>query len=167
MSHVPVPRYCERPFPPYSYVPGSGNPHPVSDPRGHMYGMVELAAIPLDPANWHSSETYLYAIDLFNHGYFWEAHEAWEALWRAAGRSGIEAVFLKGLIKLAAAGVKQQENNPAGVGRHTRRAIELLGSLSQPTYCGVKLDSLLQDVQCLADDPRAKIAPILLAPLPA
>ncbi len=167
MSDVPLPRYCERPFPTYSYVPGSGNPHPVSDPRGHMYGMVEIAAIPLDPVNWHTSETYMYAIDLFNHGYFWEAHEAWEALWHAAGRSGTEAVFLKGLIKLAAAGVKQKEKNLVGVSRHTRRAIELLGSLSLAAYCGVKLDLLLQDIQCLADDPKAKIAPILLAPLPA
>ncbi|TGQ49534.1 DUF309 domain-containing protein, partial [Mesorhizobium sp. M1C.F.Ca.ET.210.01.1.1] len=25
-----------------------------------------------------------WGIDLFNHGYYWEAHEAWEPLWHAA-----------------------------------------------------------------------------------
>ncbi|MER9222262.1 DUF309 domain-containing protein [Mesorhizobium sp. M0644] len=26
-------------------------------------------------------------IDLINHGYYWEAHEAWEPLWHAAKQS--------------------------------------------------------------------------------
>ena len=163
---IPVssnPRYCQRPFPPYSYVPGSGTPHPVSDPRGHMYGTEVPSAAPLDIESWHNNSTYLHAVDLFNHGFYWEAHEAWEALWHAAGRTGTEAVFLKGLIKLAAAGVKQREGNPTGVGRHARRAIELLGSISLPTYYGIDLDSMLLVAEQLTDDPGAKIAPILLA----
>ncbi|QEG35521.1 DUF309 domain-containing protein [Bythopirellula goksoeyrii] len=166
MPDSPVPRFSNRPFPPYSYVPGSGTPHPVSDPSGHMHGETESAESPLDPINWEASETFLYAVDLFNHGYFWEAHEAWEALWHAAGRKGTDADFLKGLIKLAAAGVKQCEGNPTGVGRHARRAIELLSSLSRSSYCGVNLDLILQDAQRTADDPGAKFAPIVLAVLP-
>jgi len=67
----------------------------------------------------------LYGVDLFNHGYYWEAHESWEVLWLACGRSGRTAGFLKGLIKLAAAGVKARENNPRGMQRHGRRAAEL------------------------------------------
>ena len=39
-------------------------------------------------------------IEHFNARRFWEAHEAWEALWHAAGRHGPTADFLKGLIKL-------------------------------------------------------------------
>ena len=47
----------------------------------------------------------------YNAGYYWEAHEAWEAAWVIAGRQGPTADFYKGLIKLAAAGVKLYEGN--------------------------------------------------------
>ena len=43
----------------------------------------------------------LRGVALFNDGRFWDAHEAWEALWLAA--SGEEKQFLQGLIQLAAA----------------------------------------------------------------
>ena len=62
-------------------------------------------------------------------GFYWEAHEAWEAFWNAFGRTTPEARFVQGLIHLAAAGVKVREGKPTGVGRHTRRARELLGEL--------------------------------------
>src|SRR5688572_20912239 len=113
-----VPRYCpERPLPPYSYVTGL-TPHPTSDPRGHSFGQHEPPPAPLDEATYRNNPIYRYAIDLFNHGYYWEAHEEWEALWHAAGRAGTTAEFLKGLIKLAAAGVKAREGRPAGVRQH-------------------------------------------------
>lgn len=69
-----------------------------------------------------------FAADLFNHGYYWEAHEVWEDEWNRAGRRGPHALLFQGLIKLAAAGVKAREGNPAGVRRHLARAIELLQS---------------------------------------
>ena len=72
---------------------------------------------------------YLWGIDLFNAGYYWESHEAWEAVWHACNRTGPMADLLKALIKLAAAGVKARENRPEGIRRHTRRAIELLKSV--------------------------------------
>jgi predicted metal-dependent hydrolase len=138
-----VPRYSTRDFPSYTYVPGRGIPHPVSNPRGHMHGHVEPAPIALDPQHWRENETYLYAVDLFNHGYYWEAHEVWESLWHAAGHHGQIADFLKGLIKLAAAGVKQLEQNTAGVNRHLSRAAELLSSVGEPSYCGIDLRALI------------------------
>jgi uncharacterized protein len=120
-----VPRYCPaRALPPYSYVPGLA-PHPSSDVRGHSFGHVEATAKPLDESSYSGNAAYLYAIDLFNHGFYWEAHEAWEALWHAAGRAGATADFLKGLIKLAAAGVKAREGRAAGVRQHAERAGEL------------------------------------------
>ena len=140
------PRYSDRQFPPYTYVPGQ-SPHPVSDPTGHMHGHEPPAPTPLDPAHWQQSETYLYGIDLFNHGYYWEAHEAWESLWHAAGRQGDVADFLKGLIKLAAAGVKSLEGNPTGVLRHARRGIELLTSDASTAriYHGINVSQVIQE----------------------
>jgi hypothetical protein len=157
-----IPRYSARAFPPYTYVSGSGTPHPVSDPQGHMHGHSEPKVTPLGPENWRENETYLYAVDLFNHGYYWEAHEAWESLWHAAGHHGQMADFLNGLIKLAAAGVKQLEKKPVGVERHLTRAVELLSSVGQPSYCGVDLAELINSASQHQLPPK-----ILLAePLP-
>lgn len=168
MSEAALPRYSLRPFPPYSYVPGSGTPHPVSDPRGHRHGITEPTPEPLDPKLWRECETYRYAVDLFNHGYYWEAHEAWESLWHAAGHRGRSADFLKGLIKLAAAGVKFREGNSVGVQRHLARAEELLGSLLETSFCGIELSELNEQLSKVNTDLEEGFPLVLvLAPPPA
>ena len=116
-------------FPAYAFVPGRF-PHPISDPRGHSYGQARLAVQPMDPRHWQRSHAYLRAIDLFNHGYYWEAHEYWEALWHACGRQGVQADFLKALIRLAAAGVKVRERRPAGVKSHAAATEALLSRVA-------------------------------------
>lgn len=144
------PRYCERLLPPYSYVPGHA-PHPVSDPQGHMHGESHEAVEPIDTNGWRESDEYLFGIDLFNYGFYWEAHEAWESLWHAASRTGPTADFLKGLIKLAAAAVKAREGNPRGVQRHAARAEELISGL--PThYCGLSIEGLISEAHKLANE---------------
>ncbi len=132
-------------LPPYSYVPGHGLPHPVNDPAGHLYGVqheppitpAELNLLPTEPASRRralaalltANSRWLYSLDLFNAGFYWEAHEVWESFWNALGRTTPEALFIQGLIHLAAAAVKVREGKPAGVSRHTQRARELLGDL--------------------------------------
>jgi hypothetical protein len=120
----------ESPLPPYTYTPRR-TPHPLSDPAGHSYGRHEPSAVALDPNGWDQNEPYARGLRLFNHGYYWEAHEAWEAVWHAAGRSGPISEFLKGLIKWAAAGVKAREGRSEGVRRHLDRAMELFHSASK------------------------------------
>lgn len=157
------PRYASnRPLPPYAYVPGKF-PHPTSDPAGHMFGQEEDAAQPITRADWPASGPYLFAIDLFNHGYYWEAHESWELLWQAAGRRGLAADFLKALIKLAAAGVKAREGRPEGIRRHALRADELLlathAELPAGTthFLGLSLHELRELAQQLAASPNAVV----------
>jgi predicted metal-dependent hydrolase/ribosome biogenesis protein Tsr3 len=134
-------------LPPYSFVPGR-TPHPIRDPAGHLFGQVLELPPPLDPARWRESKAYLYGIDLFNRGYYWEAHETWEGLWRAAERKGTVADFLKALIKLAAAGVKIRQGQPRGVASHARGAAELFHAIAEqlgdvPDFCGLRLRDLL------------------------
>jgi hypothetical protein len=112
-------------FPPYSYVPDGGFPHPVRDPAGHSHAVAHEPSPCPDPDEWQMCRPFLYGVDLFNHGYYWEAHEVWEGLWHGCGRHGPTADFLKGLIKLAAAGVKVRQGMPAGVRTHARRAAAL------------------------------------------
>ncbi|MCA8997366.1 MAG: DUF309 domain-containing protein, partial [Planctomycetaceae bacterium] len=64
----------------------------------------------------------------------WEAHEAWEHVWIALGRFGDAADHIKGLIKLAAAGVKCLEGNTRGATRHANRALELLSGPLRLTF---------------------------------
>jgi hypothetical protein len=143
-------------FPPYSYVTGRF-PHPTRDPAGHSYGHPPPNPAVIDPARWLESQDYLWGCDLFNHGYYWEAHEAWEGLWQACGRRGIEADFLKGLIKLAAAGVKCREGRADGVRRHAARAAELFGQVRSRVgdahHLGLDVDGLIETARRIRRDP--------------
>jgi predicted metal-dependent hydrolase len=99
----------------------------------------------------------LFAVDLFNHGYFWEAHEAWEGLWKGAVETSLRE-FLKGLIKLAAAEVKRLEGNAVGVARHRARASELFrlarGKVRRPSgrFAGASWSELAALAERSADD---------------
>jgi hypothetical protein len=144
----PLPRYTpERPFPAYSFVPGLF-PHPYSDPQGHSYQRPSDQTARPDPTCWADCREYLFALDLFNHGYYWEAHEAWEGLWNAAGRHGLLADFIKGLIQLAVAGVKVRQRQPKGVRNHANRAADLFRRVAhaaplQQTCMGLVLADLI------------------------
>ena len=185
-------RFCpDRPLPPYSYVPGYFQ-HPISDPAGHSYKCHATAGeterpdhnIPINLASeWRLSSEYLFGIDLFNHGFYWEAHETWEQLWIEFGRSGRDADFSKGLIKLAAAGVKAREGRAVGVQRHALRARELFLLVSENLKAernlialgGLDLQSLGMAAETIAasaislvedsDDLLTMVLPLLLSPL--
>lgn len=131
-------------FPPYTFIPGR-TPHPARDPGGHLFGKPPELPPPLDPARWQDSRAYQYGVDLFNHGYYWEAHEVWEGLWRVAGRAGQLADFLKGLIKVAAAGVKVRQGQPKGVVSHATGAAHLFRESAgeDAVYLGLRLRHLL------------------------
>ena len=111
-------------LPPYTYVPGTKTPHPIRHPEGHSHGRKGRTPQPMDPDVWHENRNFLLAIDLFNYGYYWEAHEEWERLWRASNPESLIGRFLKGLVKLAAAGVKVREKSIHGVRRHAASAGE-------------------------------------------
>ncbi|WP_054856147.1 DUF309 domain-containing protein [Vulcanisaeta sp. JCM 16161] len=66
-------------------------------------------------------------IELFNEERFWEAHEVLEKVWRKNRNEGI-----RGLIILAAAFVKIQENNLEAFGRLIVRARELIAENEVP-----------------------------------
>jgi len=133
-------------LPPYTYVPGTDTPHPIRDPRGHSYQRKAAAPTPLDPEAWADNRTYLWAIELFNYGYYWESHEEWERLWRVSGQDSLVGRFLRGLIKMAAAGVKVRESSLHGVRRHAASAGEVFADVAADVgvdrYCGLDFTHL-------------------------
>ncbi len=69
--------------------------------------------------------------DLFNHGYFWEAHEAWEAPWQREPKGTPERLYLQGLIRLAATALKYRIEQPKGVIAHAGWCSEVFGRLER------------------------------------
>lgn len=101
-------RYTTRPFPRYRYIPGR-SPHPVRDPDGHSFGHGPAPLETFAEEDWPACVEYLYGIDLFNHRYWWEAHESLEQCWVAAGRTTELGLFLQGLIQVAVACLKLEQ----------------------------------------------------------
>jgi hypothetical protein len=159
----------DEPFPAYAFTPGR-DPHPVRDPRGHSHGIETVPPPAPDPANWRVSHDYLRGIDLFNAGYYWEAHEAWEGLWNASGRAGPIAVFLQALIALTAAGLKVRVGSAFGVTAHARRADWLLEDVIReagPRFMGLDLPALQEAARGIPDaDPEPAPAVMAMRLLP-
>jgi len=131
------------PWPPYAFVPGGPWPHPTRSPGGHSFGQAHATVPPVVGDDWPRSAAYLRGVALFNAGFYWEAHEVWESLWHAHGRTGPTADVIKALIKLAAAGVKVREGQPHGITTHARRAAELFAKAradAGPSLLGLGLD---------------------------
>jgi len=98
-------RYSQRPFPSYRFVSGE-NPHPTEDPQGHSYNMPEEDPGIFKPDRWYENKTYLFGVDLYNHAYWWESHEAFESLWKRLAKDDPTSAFLQGFIKISAAFLK-------------------------------------------------------------
>ena len=150
------PRYTDRPLPAYRFIPGR-RPHPTRSPRGHSYHAPEIPG-KLDPEEWRSCENYLFAIDLFNHHYFWETHEALEPLWIDAGRDSPAGRFLQGLIKVSAALLKQKMGNQDGALSHATSGGARLCS-APGEFLGIDgadlADRVLEFITGNADEPPA------------
>ncbi len=77
-------------------------------------------------------------IELFNRGLYWEAHEAWEWLWRIE-TTPERKLFLQGLIQLAAALHHLfEKQHPEPAKRLLDRALSKLDQLPA-TYDGLDL----------------------------
>lgn len=140
------------PFPHYIFIPGL-NPHPKKE-GGHMEGQSDPVAEKIDPAHPEKNDFLRYSIDLLNFGYFWESHVYFEALWNAHGRTGSVSDFLKGMIKLGAAGVKINIDQKVSAQGHFLRAKELFEEVMKAEgeiFLGFDMKHLISESQRLAD----------------
>ena len=146
----------DAPLPAYAFVPGGPWPHPKRLPQAHSNSGSPTGNDQAGAQESWWQRKFLRAAVLFNGGYYWEAHEVWEELWNAEGRRGPTAEVLKGLIKLAAAGVKVREGRENGVRTHCRRAAEsfaIAAGQGGPRQLGLDLELWATRARLLADNP--------------
>ncbi len=138
-------RYTEIELPAYRYIPGVGR-HP-SDRKGEPH----IPALPdeetdLSNDSWPGIIRYKYAIDLFNCGYWWEAHEVLEYLWIKAGKQNTTAKFLQGIIQIAAALIKQNTSNLQAAINLAELGLAKM-NLSEGTFLGIDINDFTQQTR--------------------
>ena len=112
---------------------------------------------------WRECEPFLRGIDLYNHGFPWEAHEVWEGLWHSARRSTElvrEAALLRGLIQLAAAAVLARDARLEGARRVAQRAHHNLERAGTAPLLGLDPVELARTARDLCANPRAAHPPL-------
>ncbi|MDA1263705.1 MAG: DUF309 domain-containing protein [Planctomycetota bacterium] len=153
-------RYApQRPFPAYAFLPGR-DPHPTRQPDGHSYTGEPEPAQPYLPAEgWRTNEEYLYGVDLYNHGYLWEAHEAWEGLWHPAKVDDLLADFLQGLIQCTAASLKVPMGQPNGLAKLAELGtgrLERVERVAGPEFMGLEIEPFVGKFRAFAtSDPQS------------
>lgn len=104
-------------------------------------------------------DDYFYAVDLFNAGYWWEAHVYWERLW-SHDPAPDAMTLLQGLIQLSAALVKRRQGNREGEAKLLAKALEKLRAVrsrSGGVFMGVRLDPLIGDIES-GGNPRVQLS---------
>jgi hypothetical protein len=143
------PRYApERELPPYRYVPGV-HAHPTAHEEGHSYARAEPDPPYLPAERWAESIEYLYGVDLFNRRFYWEAHEAWEAVWHTCNKSGTQGLFVQGLIQISAALLRWHMGTERGarkLHRDGRAKLERAARESPLEYMGISIATWIDEL---------------------
>ncbi|MGL1935565.1 MAG: DUF309 domain-containing protein [Fibrobacterales bacterium] len=108
-------RYTTTPFPP-KYDDHRIEPHPEIKRaiKAIDESLGEPTALTNEDFDWRQNKHYLYGVDLFNAGYYWETHELIEGLWRLEARGSQTYDGLKGLIQLAISTLKHDRGEVKG-----------------------------------------------------
>jgi hypothetical protein len=149
-------------MPTRAYIPGQ-TPH-ADKPESH-----ESEAEVWDgrEESLGGAEDYLWGVDLFNAGFYWEAHEVWEELWKRAPSSSRSRAFLQGLIQCAAASLKAASGQWPACQTLTDKALARFSALHEPDrarYQGVDLPDFARQFRgyCDARSSETRPPPLLL-----
>jgi hypothetical protein len=132
------PRYTDFPLPTGRYLPGEGV-HPRRRPAASHIPELPDASTAFSAQTWRQSKRYLYAIDLFNYGYWWEAHEVLETLWIETGKKTPAGLFLQGLIQICAALIKKTQAMRFGALRLAGRGMSKM-ILRKDVFLGIDVN---------------------------
>jgi predicted metal-dependent hydrolase len=95
----------------------------------------------------------LYAVDLYNFGYWWESHEVLEGLWHACGRRTTAGNYFQALIQFAAAHLKRALGNEVAAHNLARSGLLRLQN-SPASYMGLDTVTFAHDVTVVDGGPQ-------------
>jgi hypothetical protein len=113
------------PDPPHAHIPGQTPRHPA----GTFEALCETVRPEQPSGAVFASDAWRAGLQFFDTGYYWEAHEVWEAVWMALPDGSDEKRLVQGMIQLANACLKRRMQRP--------RAVQRLCEI-----CGRQLDGL-------------------------
>jgi predicted metal-dependent hydrolase len=113
------------------------------------------------PPSGAGSPEYLRAIELFNAGEYFAAHEAFESLWR--GSTGTERLFYHGLTQAAVALHHLRRGNLRGARAVAERARTRLAGVPSPFRALDTVDFVEQLRRFIEDPEQAPVPRIRLA----
>lgn len=91
-------------FPPAPYLPGR-----TARPDDAFFEPLKAGLdAEMDIAALTASAAFRGGRDAFDQGYYWEAHELWEAVWMCLPPASAEKHLLRGLIQFANTGLKRR-----------------------------------------------------------
>lgn len=100
-------------LPPSPYLPGR-----AARPDAAAFDALKTGLHPgLSIAELAASDAFGAGRAAFARGYFWEAHELWEAVWICLPPASAERHLLRGLIQLANAGLKARMGRSGAAAR--------------------------------------------------
>lgn len=151
--------YPDAGFPVFAHKPGQ-TIHPDKSLEHQLLEALPTPT-PLTDSTYAQNPHYLFGIDLFNTGYYWEAHEAWETIWQIAKSNQDTKAFLwlKLLIKLTAACVKKEVAVNEGVTKHlqgVREEIVHLEQFKQDQFYGVGLETIHEAIAIIESSTDQK-----------
>ncbi len=128
-----------------AHVPGR-TPHPEDGP---LQDVARSAPARTEAAAWRENAAYLYGVQLYQAGFFWEAHEVWEPVWMGAVPNSRERALLQGLIQLANACLKLRMERRRAALRLLAQSEAALGDASRGPLplMGLEVDVLKAAVE--------------------
>ena len=157
---VQLHRYSNILLPARKFIPGKGI-HPRKDPRGSHIPPLPLSTVKFSPETWRESIHYLYAIDLFNLGYWWEAHEVLEDLWIETGRHTPVATFIQGIIQISAALLKDSQSVARGARRLSAKGLSKIRRQTG-VFLGIRVERFAGHVEAYLEQKSLALPQIML-----
>ncbi|MBI2082287.1 MAG: DUF309 domain-containing protein [Deltaproteobacteria bacterium] len=182
-------RYSDQPLPSYRFIPGiTLHPHLKNPPQppfvkvggvndetsekdpdarrlrrrdAGVLTLVRRGATDEDNEADGLLQRFLYGIDLFNFNYWWEAHEAWETVWKTTEKTDEAGRFLQGLIQISAGMIKWWVGNSSGMKKLFKEGLEKLQTVSTQNLMGLDLRSQIAKIQQFEENPSPEDYPFL------
>ncbi len=121
MSDVNIERYTDLVLPRWRCAPV----HVALPDRLTLSGITDRLPAKLEADEAAASVAFRYGIDLFNSGYFWEAHEIWEPVWMRLAPNSRERLAAQAFIQAANAFLKLATSRENAFQRVAGEAVRL------------------------------------------